>query len=76
MKNVRIYPKVKKIEDSKFEELLALPLKPRDRDIIKSFKNAQDRYKLLTRARYAYFWTIHNKYLPIEPLEYSGTIRI
>lgn len=76
MKKVRIYPKVRKIEDSKFEELLSLPIKPRDRDIIQSFKRAQDKYKLLTRARYVYFWTIHNKYLPVEPLEYPDFVRI
>jgi hypothetical protein len=37
---------------------------------------AQDRYGLLTKPRYAYFWTIHNKYLPIVELEYIDTVKV
>ena len=41
-----------------------------------SFQEAQTRFGLLTKRKYAYFWTIHNKYLPIVELEYSDTVQV
>jgi hypothetical protein len=37
---------------------------------------AQSRFGLLTKRKYVYFWTIHNKYLPVVELEYSDTVKI
>ena len=43
---------------------------PEHEKIVKSFQRAQEQYGLLTRKRYAFFWTIHNLYLPIKELKY------
>jgi hypothetical protein len=41
-----------------------------------SFQEAQSKFGLLTKRKYVYFWTIHNKYLPVVELEYSDTIKV
>lgn len=47
-----------------------------EQSIVKSFIKAQKRYKLLTKRKYAYFWTIYGKYLPIPELEFNETIKV
>lgn len=37
---------------------------------------AQRNFGLLTKRKYAYFWTIHNKYLPPVELEYADTVKV
>jgi hypothetical protein len=67
---------VRKIPTQIFESLLQEPLTPEHKKLIKSFSEAQSKFGLLTKRKYAYFWTIHNKYLPIHELEYSDTVKI
>jgi hypothetical protein len=56
--------------------LLAEPLSPPHKKLVVSFREAQDKFGLLTKRKYAYFWTIHNKYLPIQELEYKDTVLV
>jgi hypothetical protein len=56
--------------------LLDEPISPPHKKIVLSIKESQDKYVYLTKRKYAYFWTIYNKYLPIQELEYSETIQV
>lgn len=67
---------VRKIPQQVFQNLLLEPLTPDHKKIIISIKKSQDDYGLLTKRKYAYFWTIHNKYLPIVELEYLDTAKV
>lgn len=37
---------------------------------------AQRKFGLLTKRKYVYFWTVHNKYLPVVELEYSDVAKV
>ncbi len=37
---------------------------------------AQRKFGLLTKRKYVYFWTIHNRYLPVVELEYSDVAKV
>jgi hypothetical protein len=67
---------VRKIPQETFQSLLLEPMTQYDKKIVLSFMKAQNEYGLLTKRRYAYFWTIHNKYLPIVELEYPDTVKV
>lgn len=71
MSNIQILPIVEKITDLEFNTLLSLDLTPNDRLIIESLREAQQKYKILTRKRFAYYCTIYNKYLPIRAVTYA-----
>jgi hypothetical protein len=76
MKSLNIYPIVRSIPNTYFEALLSLDLPKEESDIIRSFKKAQDKYRLLTKRKHAYFWTIYAKYFPMEELEYPETVTL
>lgn len=64
------------IPDQVFQDLLSQAIKPQHRVIIAELQADQKKYKLLTKRKFAYFWTIYFKYLPIKELEYSKTTKI
>jgi hypothetical protein len=67
---------VRKISSETFQALLQEPLTPEHRTLVKSFMEAQRKFGLLTKRKYVYFWTIHNKYLPAVELEYSDVAKV
>lgn len=67
---------MRKIPQEVFQSLLQEPVTPEHRKLIKSFMEAQRNFGLLTKRKYAYFWTIHNKYLPPVELEYADTVKV
>ncbi len=67
---------MRKISSETFQALLQEPLTPEHRTLIKSFMEAQRKFGLLTKKKYVYFWTIHNKYLPVVELEYSDVTKV
>ena len=46
----------------------------KDKVALVSLQKAQDNYRILTKRKYAYFLTIHNKYLPPIEIEYCDTV--
>lgn len=67
---------MRKIPQEVFQSLLQEPITPEHRKIIQSFIEAQRTFGLLTKRKYVYFWTIHNKYLPPVELEYADTVKV
>jgi hypothetical protein len=76
MKSLNIYPIVRSIPDKFFNALLESKITEEETSIIRSMQKAQKNYRLLTKRKYAYFWTIYAKYLPVEELEYPTTIKL
>lgn len=73
---IQVLPIVRPISNTTFQSLLAQELSDKDREIVLRFIRDQGKYKLLTKKKYAYFWTIYNKYLPPEILEYPDTVKV
>lgn len=70
-----IYPKVREISNYGFSKLYNLEeLTDEDRKVLHSLERAQRKYRRLTRAKYAYYLTIHNKYFAIHDMEYDNQI--
>ena len=74
IKKVPLYPIVRQIPLETFATLLSANLTEHDRKIVLSFRKAQDEYKILTKRKYAYFWTIYNKHFTPVELEYPDTV--
>lgn len=75
-RTIAVYPIVRKIPESIFLSLLEEQLTPEHRLLVETFRAAQLRFGLLTKRKYAYFWTIHNNYLPVQELEYPETVKV
>ena len=77
MKNMRLYPKVQKITEYEFTRLLNLEeISDKDKKVLLSLQRAQRKYGILTKAKYAYFLTINNKYYAIAAMEYDCKLKV
>ena len=74
IKKVPLYPIVRLIPLETFETLLSADLSENDKQVVLSLKKAQEKYKILTKRKYAYFWTIYNKHFTPLELEYPDTV--
>lgn len=71
-----VYPKVEIVSEHDFNKLYNHPdLTDADRKVLISLEKAQNRYRILTKAKYAYFLTIHNKYYAIHDMKYESKIK-
>jgi hypothetical protein len=66
---------VRVIPEEVFQSLLSENLSDKDKHLVLKFRKDQEHYNLLTKKKYAFFWTIHNKYLPPVELEYPSVIK-